>query len=259
MRTRLLSLVHVLVVPATLVTLWYILSDDSHSIYFPPLRKLVETFVDVWFFEHFEGDLLPSVQRFFIGFALASVAGIAGGIVLGLSPRLRRDLFPITEYLRATPVVALIPIALVLFGLGANYEIALAAFGAWWPVLVSTTAGVRGVDPTMQETARVYGLSPRRRIWNLTLPAAMPAIFAGLRIAVSTAIAVVLVANMYASSSGLGFFVINAQLSFHVADTWAGLFIMGVLGLVANGLIVLVQMRVLAWHRGWRTAGVTAT
>jgi ABC-type nitrate/sulfonate/bicarbonate transport system permease component len=241
--------------PLTLIVVWWVASGDSTSVYFPPLRDIIQAFWDNWVFERFRSDVEPSLIRFAMGLAIAIVAGVAAGVVLGLSPRARRDLLPVTEFLRATPFAALVPVALVLLGPGANMEISLIAFASWWPVLVSTADGVRGVDPLLVESARVYSVSRSRLIFRVILPAALPRIFAGIRIAVAIAVAATVIANMYASNAGLGFFVIDAQSRFDVRDTWSGVLMIGLVGLVANLAFLSVQRRALAWHSGWRSAG----
>jgi ABC-type nitrate/sulfonate/bicarbonate transport system permease component len=243
-----------LVVPVVLVALWWVLSANSASPYFPPLQDLLRSFKDTWNGDALTTNVLPSVVRLFAGFAIAIVVGVSGGILLGLSPRARRDLRPVTEYFRATPVAALVPLALVLFGAGAKMEIILIAFASTWPILVATADGVRGADPLMLEMARVYGLSSRQRIRTITLPAALPQIMAGIRIATAIAVATMVIANMFGSSAGLGYFVVTAQQSFDIQGTWTGLFMIGLIGSVVTGLLLLAQRRLLAWHRGWRAA-----
>lgn len=248
------SLALKLTVPVALVAIWWVATANTASLYFPPLSEIADEFMGTWFFERFSADLLPSVLRLVAGFALAVVVGLALGSVLGLSTRARRAVSPLTEMLRSTPVPALVPLALVFFGPGAKMEIALIAFGSCWPIVLNTADGVRGVDPVMHEMARSYGLSRWQRLRIVTMPSALPQIFAGLRVALAIATAAMVVSNMFASDSGLGFFVVQAQQSFDATATWAGLLIIGLIGLVANLLFVLGERRALAWHRGWRAA-----
>jgi ABC-type nitrate/sulfonate/bicarbonate transport system permease component len=134
-------------------------------------------------------------------------------------------------------------------------EIALVAFGSCWPILLATVDGVRGVEPIMLETGRVYGLSKRQLIRMIILPAALPQIAAGVRIAIAYGIATMLIANMFGSSAGLGYFVVLAQQSFDVLSTWGGLVVIGLIGCALSGLYAFGQHHMLAWHRGWRKAG----
>lgn len=247
--TRLLNS---LALPVGLVALWWVVSSGSTSPYFPPLPEIVRGFGETWTAERLGRDLVPSLVALGLGFLAAVVGGVLGGILLGLSPRLRRDVRPVTEFLRATPVVALVPLGLVLLGPGTTMEIALIAFAGTWPILVATVDGVRAADPVALDTARVYGLSATRRLVHIVLPGAMPQIMAGVRIAVAAAIGTMVVANMLASSSGLGYLVIRAQQSFNILDTWSGLLMIGLVGCSVTGLVVLVERMALGWHRQWR-------
>ncbi len=253
-----MGFVPALILPVGLFVAWWLATAHSTSVFYPPLEQILHRFRENWLFARDRRDLEPSVIHFVAGLAIAVVAGIGVGILLGLSRRARRNLSPITEFLRATPFAALVPVGLVLFGPGATMEISLIAFASWWPILLNTADGIRAVDPVLLDSARVYGASRRRRIFSVALPAAMPRVFAGIRIAVAIAIAATVIANMFASNAGLGFFVIDAQGRFDVRDTWTGVLIIGLLGLVANGLFLLVERRMLYWYRGWR-ASTTAS
>jgi ABC-type nitrate/sulfonate/bicarbonate transport system permease component len=247
-----------LIMPAVLFTAWWFTSADSTSAYFPALERSVNEFAHVWFWERFESDLLPSITRFAIGFTVAGIVGVGGGTLLGLSPRLRRDVSPITEFCRAMPVAALVPVGLIIFGPGTQMEASLIAFAAMFPILLSTTDGIRGVDPVQLAMAEVYGLSRGQRVSKVMLPAAMPQILAGFRIALAIALAAMVIANMFGSGEGVGYFIVNAQSAFDVPSMWAGLFMIGLLGCIVNLLFVFIQSRVLAWHRGWRGAAMEA-
>ena len=111
----------------------------------------------------------------FIGYAIAVVIAIAAGIALGSSRTLRRATAPIVEFLRSIPPPALIPFAIVVIGIGDDMKIFIIAFVCLWPVLLNTIDGINGIDPTLKDTARVYGISGRDRLMRITLPAATPA------------------------------------------------------------------------------------
>jgi ABC-type nitrate/sulfonate/bicarbonate transport system permease component len=246
-----------LCVPVALVALWWALSSGSHSTYYPPLKDVLSTFRGLYLWDHMGSDVWPSVWHLLAGVALAALVGIGVGLLVGLSPRVRRDLQPTLELLRAIPVVALLPAMLVIAGPGAKMEIFSIALGSCWPILLNTVDGVRGVEPTLLENAEVYGLSRARRVRTVVVPSAMPQVFAGLRVALAVAIAVMVIANMIGSTSGIGYLVITAQQSFDVKASWAGIVMIGLIGLVANALLVALQHRALTWHRGWRAAGGT--
>lgn len=258
MISKLIGQVTSLLTPIALLAAWWILSAGSTSPYFLPLSDIIDGFQQTWTTERIVDDVLPTVRALLIGFAAAVVTGLAGGVALGLSARTRRDLRPITEFLRSMPVVALVPIGLVVLGPGQRMEAALVAFAATWPILVSASDGVRAADLVMIDTARVYGVPAWRRLLRVTIPAAMPQVIAGVRIAVAAAVGTVIVANMLASSSGLGYVVISAQQSFDIRETWAGLLMIGLVGSVLTCTVVLAERVLLGWHRRYRSQGRTA-
>jgi ABC-type nitrate/sulfonate/bicarbonate transport system permease component len=255
---RTLALLQSLALPVLLIALWWVATEHSKSTFFPPLHEIVDNFRQTWLFREVNTELAPTVYHFAAGLALAVFLGILGGIPLGLSARARRNLSPITEFSRGVPFAALVPIGLVLFGPGAEMEISLIAFASLWPVMLNTADGIRGVDPVLLDSARVYGASGRRIVFGVALPAAMPRTFAGIRIAVALAVAAAVIANMFASNAGLGFFVVQAQAQFNVLGTWSGVLVIGLLGLAANGVFLLVEHRALGWYRGWRRSGAAA-
>jgi sulfonate transport system permease protein len=259
MTARLRPIALELVLPILLVVAWWFASADSNSAYFTPLEENLRRFVDTWFFDRFTSDVVPSLVHFAAGFALAIIFGVLLGTLLGLSPRARRDLSPLTEFFRAMPVAALVPAGLVIFGPGATMEIVLIAFSSCWPILVSTADGVRGVDTALLETARVYGLSRGQRVWRVTMPAATPRIVAGLRIALSIGLAIMVIASMFSATGGLGFFILESQRTFDIAGMWAGIILLGIFGYVLNVLFDSFEARALAWHRGSRASLLEAT
>lgn len=241
-----------LVLPIGLVALWWWTSENSTSIYYPPLSRIVESLRDDWLFEQVGSDLLPSVGRFLAGYAIAAVAGIALGTLIGLAPRARRASQPVTEFVRSIPPPLMLPIALATFGIGSSSKIALIAVGSVWPVLLNAIDGVRGVDPQMLDMARSFGMGRRLQITRVMLPAASPKIAVGMRTALSVALILMVISEMVASTNGLGFRVLSAQRSFDIPGTYAGVIVIGVVGLIVNVAFVAVENRIMSWHRGAR-------
>jgi ABC-type nitrate/sulfonate/bicarbonate transport system permease component len=130
--------------------------------------------------------------------------------------------------------------------------------GCIWPILLNTIDGVRGVDPTMLEMSRSYGLTRARQWSRVLLPAALPQIFSGLRAALSIALILMVISEMIASTNGIGYFVLDAQRTFAIPEMWSGIILLGVLGYALNALLMLVERRILRWHRGFRSSQLTA-
>ncbi|MCX5535725.1 ABC transporter permease subunit [Streptomyces sp. NBC_00006] len=240
--------------PCVLVAVWWFASDASTSFYAPPLRTILGRFDDTWTAERLQDDVLPSVLRLLAGYAVAGVVGVALGVVIGSSRRARAACEPALEFLRAVPPPVLVPVIMLFAGIGDTMKIAVIASGCVWPVLLNTTAGVRSVDRVAAETARSYGLGGAARLRHLVLPAASPQIFAGLRQALSIGVILMVISEMYACSSGLGFAVVEFQRSFAVPEMWTGILVLGLLGVVLALLFRLVERRALGWYHGSRGA-----
>jgi len=243
-------------VPLVLLVIWGLWSANSEDYYYPPLTDILETFADTWLFERVGSDVVPSLERMFAGYAIAVVLAIGLGLAIGLSPRGRRASAPIVEFLRAIPPPALLPFAILVIGVGASMKIFIIAFVCLWPVLLNTVDGVMGVDPTLRETTRVYPTTTSDRITRVMLPAASPQIFAGMRTALSLALIMMVISEMVASTNGIGYFVLQSQRTFAIEEMWSGIILLGILGYVLNLGFVLVERRLLRWHRGARVSAL---
>lgn len=252
MRGLLLRLCVAVALPALLVALWWVASDDNTDIYWPSLRTILTTFPDVWTGERWREDVLPSVLRLSAGYTSAAVAGVALGTVIGSYRRVRAVCEPVLEFLRAVPPPVLVPVIMLFAGIGDTMKIAVIASGCVWPILLNTVEGVRAVDSVMSETARSYGITGVARLRHVVLRSASPQIFAGLRQALSIGIILMVISEMFAASNGLGFTIVQFQRGFAIPDMWTGILLLGLLGFVLSVLFRLVERRVLGWYHGLR-------
>jgi ABC-type nitrate/sulfonate/bicarbonate transport system permease component len=237
-------------VPLAVLIAWGTWSAGADNFFFPPLTDILRTFKETWLFSRFGSDAVPSLERMALGFGLAVLLGVGGGLLLGSSPVIGRLADPLVEFLRAIPPPLLIPIAILVLGIGAQMKVAVIAAGCVWPILLNTIDGVRGTEPTLLETSRVYGVGRWDILRSVVLPAASPRIFAGLRIALSLALILMVISEMQASTNGIGFFVLQAQRSFAIPEMWSGILLLGLLGYLINGGFALLERRLLRWHRG---------
>jgi ABC-type nitrate/sulfonate/bicarbonate transport system permease component len=256
MRRRVLEAGLEITVPLLVLVVWGLLSAGSESFYFPPLTSILSTFADIWLFERVGSDVVPSLVRMGLGYSAAVLIAVVVGVSLGLMRRGRLVAGPIVEFLRSIPPPALLPFAILVFGTGTDMKVFIIAFVCLWPILLNTIDGVTGVDPALRETTRVYGVNTIDRIRLVVMPAAAPQIFAGMRTSLSLALILMVISEMVASTNGIGYFVLQAQRSFDIPEMWSGIFVLGILGYALNAGFVLVERRVLRWHRGARASAL---
>lgn len=237
-----------LAVPVGAIVLWWVASEGSTSPFFPPLSRIMETFVETWVSENFYSDVVPSLYRMFTGYVLGVGFGIAFGMLLGRIRPLYQALSPMVHFARSVPATALVPVGITLLGIGDAPKIYLIAFVSIFPVLLNTIDGVRSVEPGLEDVARSFRLTRRQRVLSVQLPAAAPPIFAGMRISLGLAFIMMIVSEMVAATSGLGFMTLTAQQSFRIAQMWSGMILLGVLGAGLNLLFVQLERWVLRWH-----------
>ena len=240
------------VVPVALVVAWWSASRHSTSYLNPPLAEIVDRLREDWLSARMNSDVLPSLGRFAAGYLVAATIGVAAGTLIGLVPWLRRCTQPLTEFVRSVPPPLLFPFALVLFGVGDDSKVALIALGSVWPVLLNTVDGVRSVDPEILDVARSFRIRGWMRVKRIVVPAASPKIIAGLRVALSVALLLMVVSEMQGGTNGVGFRIRYAQRSFDTADAYAGVIVIGVVGFAVNLLFLAAESRLMRWHRGAR-------
>jgi ABC-type nitrate/sulfonate/bicarbonate transport system permease component len=238
--------------PVVLVAVWWFASADSTEFYFPPLERILGVFPDTWFGPRMIDDVLPSLARLGIGYAVALVAGIGLGMLIGANSTLRAVVEPLLEFLRAVPPPVLVPILMLMAGIGDLMKILVIISGCLWPVLLNTVEGVRAVDEVLTDTCRSYRIRGRLRLLHLTVRSASPQIVAGARQALSIGIILMVISEMFAASSGIGFTVIQFKDGFRIPQMWSGVLLLGLLGVLLALVFRLVERRVLGWYHGIR-------
>jgi ABC-type nitrate/sulfonate/bicarbonate transport system permease component len=244
-----------------LVVLWQVATMQAQSIFFPPPTEILKRAIELWLSgpssRLFLGDgvfhdILPSLFRLLSGWFLAAAIGISLGILIGRSRNVADLTNPTLQFLRAIPGPALIPVFIILLGTETTMRVTLIAFGSVWPILLNTIEGARTVDPMQLDTARAYRLPAHARLWRIVLPAAMPKIFAGLRVSLALAIILMVVSELVASTNGIGYRIQNSQIMFLLTDMWCGIALLALLGYTLNAIFLRIEARALAWHHGAR-------
>ena len=196
-------------------------------------------------------DVLGTARRFLVGYLLAVVVAVPAGFALGRWATLYAAFEPVIEFLRPMPVVAILPIALFVLGLGDLMAYTVIAFGSGWIMLLHALDGVRGVDPVLVETGRTLKVSGPRMFRTIILPAAAPHTFTGLRVSLAISLILAVVIELIVGVGGLGAFIGLSQGALRIPETYAGIVLVGVLGYALGRAFLVVEQRLMAWHRGF--------
>jgi len=249
MVSRFESIVLPLLLGAICIALWSLSVHWTGTKVFPSPLQVVRGVGELWR----RGLLLPylrdSLVRVAVGYAAAVALGVPLGLCVGWSRNLATAINPLVELLRPISPIAWIPVAIVFFGIGNLAPIFLVFLGAFFPIVVTTHDGVRAVPPMYLRAARNFGLSPPQMLRRVLLPAALPQILSGLRIALGIAWLVVVAAEMIAVDSGLGYLIIDARNAGKRYDlVVAGMLLIGATGLVLDlAARRLERVRALRW------------
>lgn len=202
--------------------------------FLPPFSEVVQAWLELLrsgeLWRHFQASITRSV----FGFVLAIILAIPLGLVIGWYA-LARDLFtPILEVFRNTAALALLPVFILILGIGEVSKIAIVFFGCTWPILLNTISAVKNVDPLYIKSARSMNISSFKLFYKVILPASVPTIFTGIRMAGTGAILLLIAAEMIGAKAGLGYFITYSQYNFLIAEMYAGIVTISLLGLLVN-------------------------
>lgn len=199
-----------------------------------------------------DGTLLPAMlgtlYRMAVGFSVGSIAGILLGLLMGANQWVRWMLEPTLEFLRPLPVPALVPPLILFLGLDDPMKISIVAFTAMFPVLINTLEGAISIEPTYRAVAATFGIPWLGTLCRVLFPAALPYVFAGLRISLGLSFVVAVAGEMIAGSSGVGYYLVSMQYAGRAADMCGALLLLGLCGYAVNWSFLCIDHRVLHWH-----------
>lgn len=249
-RSRGRDRVYAVLFALSLLAVWQAMSSARliSPLFFPaPLRTLEALWLQVadgriW------APLGATVSRMFWGWLVASLVGVLLGALISSSRIGARMLTPMLEFLRPLPASAIIPVAILAFGLSPAMSVFVIAFGSIWPVLLASVQGFGAVDTRLREVGAVLCMSTWARFRSIYLPSALPAILAGARVGLAIALILSVVTEMQASLPGLGQGIMMAQRSFKTPELYAGVIVLGLLGFAASWLVQSIENRVLRWR-----------
>jgi len=220
-----------------------------------PLDVLIAIFhlaVDPAFWLSF----VVTLRAALISLGLAILIGVPVGLVLGMLPPVERTTRFLMDLARSFPVIALLPVMILLLGVTTEMEITVIVLGVVWPILVQTTYGSRRIDPVIRDTTKSYRISVLLRFFKVVLPAASPFVMTGIRVASSVSILIAIAVEILGRTQGMGFNLANAQIDGASDIAIAYVFYAGALGVSLNALLELVEEKVIVWNaRGDRAGG----
>jgi ABC-type nitrate/sulfonate/bicarbonate transport system permease component len=222
------------------------------SRHFPPPTDVFTALADEVTQAEFWTAVGNTMQGWALGLAVACAIAIPVGIAVGSSSLLYRSVRAVIEFLRPIPSVALIPLAVLIWGSGLESKVFLAAFASTWPLLMQTLYGVQDVDPVATDTARSFGFGRGERMLQVTLPSAVPYIATGVRISAAVALILAVTAEIVIGSPGLGQEINIARQSEAVDIMYALIAVTGLLGWGVNIVFSRIERRVLHWHPSQR-------
>lgn len=221
-------------------------------LYLPPFSTIMVALFKELQSGEFWTALGDTLEAWAIGLVISVIAGVVIGIAIGSSNVLRKLTHSTIEFLRPIPSVALIPLAVLLFGSQIQSTLVLVVYASVWPVLIQVLYGVQDVDPVARETARSYGLGPWAQIRYVTWPTALPYLMTGVRLAAAVALILAITSEVAIDTQGLGKEISDTEAGGAVAAMYAYVIVAGIIGVIVNLGARALERRMMAWHPSMR-------
>lgn len=237
------NIILAVIVPILLLLVWEVIVRQGvvNKNLIPPPTTLWRTFIELITSGKLQSALAVSFKRVFAGFFIASIAGILLGFFMGLFEPVNRAMSSLVNVLRPIPTIALIPIFIIVLGIGEPANISIIVIGALWPILLNTTAGVLSVDRKLMELAYVYRIGKSKVIFQIILPSALYSIITGLRLGIGGAWMSVVAAEMIGATSGIGYMIMFAKSLAQAANMYVLVLVIGVIGLLIDRALLICQ------------------
>lgn len=253
--TKLRGLVLAILFPIAMLIIWHLLTYGRKYSLIPSPTDVALSLYDLAFgginddaySQSLMTHLLASVSRVYGGFAIAAIAAVPLGLMIGRIPLIRSLLDPTLQIMRPVPVTAWLPLSMIMFGLGPRSAFFLVCLGAFYPILVNTIFGVRSVDPRLFEAASMLGCQGPAQFFRVVLPASLPAIFTGLRLGLGFAWVVIVVGEMTGVQTGLGAIIMEARQLSRTEIIISGMIIIGVAGFLSDRMVMWLGKSLLRW------------
>jgi len=235
--------------PAALLLLWEVLARSGviDARFFPAPSSI---FYHLLFVSPGEGiftDILYSVYRISVGYVIGCVFGVTLGIAMGLSRVARLILYPVIIATYPIPKIAILPLIMLIFGIGEMSKIVVVAIGCFFLVLINTLHGVDSLEKIYRDVAAVYKITKRSFIFSIAFPRALPSIFTGLKLAIGYSLVIVVAAEFSGANKGIGYLIWQSWETFSIKSMYAGIFVIGLLGFLFSYSLDLLERRLIPW------------
>lgn len=220
-----------------------------NSAFLPPLSTVLDTAWQLYQSGQLGTHFLASIRRSIVGFILALVIAIPLGLVIGWYKLAAETLNPLLELFRNTTALALMPLFILFLGIGEASKISLLVYACTWPILLNTISGVQMVDPLLIKSARTMGLKPYQLFRKVILPASVPTIFVGIRLAGAISILALVAVEMFGAKAGLGYLIIYSQFSFEIPQMFVGILVITLVGLSFNYGLLAIEKHFTKWKK----------
>ena len=237
------------IVLVLLLAAWQFGTQDlGSSLIIVPPSAVVAKAIELWQSGELLRDIHYSGVEFLLGFIIGAVAGMVVGVISGNWRPLSRVISPFVSSSYATPIIALAPLFILALGIGLVSKVAVVALEVFFPMLLTTAAGVMATESSYRELARAFRLSPFASITKILIPSAIPHIVSGLRVSVGRGLTAVLAAELFGAEAGLGLLILNSSNTFDTAGVFVGIVIFAVSGVSLTRLFSLLERRVAPWR-----------
>jgi NitT/TauT family transport system permease protein len=234
---------------AAFLTLWELAPRLGlvEPAFLPPFSEVIRSGVTLAKDGQLLSHVTESLSRSLIGFSLAIVFAVPLGLAIGWFRGISSTINPLLELFRCTPALALLPVFILLLGIGESSKVALVLYSCSWPILLNTISAVRNVDPLLVKSARTMGLSTVELLWKVVLPAAVPTIFVGFRLAGSISLVALVAAEMLGAKAGLGYLIQYSQYNFQIPQMYAGIIGIALMGLLFTQALAAIERHFTSW------------
>jgi NitT/TauT family transport system permease protein len=250
MNRRTLELTLTIAGPVLTLALWELLSRTKiiNPIFWPAPSTLWPTAVEMFRERDLLGDILISLWRILAGFVIGTVPGVGIGLAMGLFWPVRVFLMPLATAIYAVPKIAILPLAIIAFGIGELSKIMIVAISIFFLIALSTMSGVLAIDTQFRDVARNLGANRWQMFFTVALPGSLPAIFTGMRLALGFALIVIVGTEFLAASKGIGYVIWQNYQILRIREMFVGLIITGLLGWGMNLMLDLVERALVPWR-----------